>query len=193
LFDPARRIGDRFQLPQKEIVLVRKSLQIVSVLIVFSFLFPGCGYRMAGSGQLPKGIQRIFIAVFENRTRETTAPVIFTNRLIQEFSLRRRESLASSPETADAVLQGRIQELRIDSVSHLEGHAAIERRVTARVDIDLVDPAGKVIWSVQNLSGRESYFVEGNKRSTEMNRKAAIEVISKRMAELIVNRMTEDF
>lgn len=173
--------------------MVRKRLQVASVLIVFAILSTGCGYRLAGGGQLPKGIQRVYIPVFENKTRDTSASRQFTNRLIQEFTLNRKESLANSPESADAILKGTIQNLRIASISHVADHTSLERRVTAKVDIQLVDPAGNVIWSAKNLTGSEAYTVNANKRSTETNREEAIEVISKRMAELIINRMTEDF
>ena len=173
--------------------MVRKQLQIASIVIMFVFLFTGCGYRFAGSGQLPNGVQRIHIPVFKNRTRDTGASTMFTNQLIQEFQLRRPGVVASTPEDADAVLQGTIEHLKLASLSHVEDHSSVERNVTAVVSLVLTGQDGKTMWSVKKMTGREAYFVDADKRSTEINRKEALESIEKKMSEMILNRMTEDF
>ena len=43
------------------------------------------------------------------------------------------------------------------------------------------------------LSDNEAYPVSDNKQTTERNKRVAIEILSKRLAETIYNRLTDDF
>ncbi|MBW2194935.1 MAG: hypothetical protein JRF37_04995 [Deltaproteobacteria bacterium] len=52
---------------------------------------------------------------------------------------------------------------------------------------------GKVIWLTQGLSDNEPFDVSDNKLTTESNRRAAIEVISERLAEKVHDRIFLDF
>ena len=67
-------------------------------------LTSACGYRFAGQGQFPKGVEQIFIQTFENRTSKTGIERVVTNQIIFEFTRQREKSLAGSAETSDAVL-----------------------------------------------------------------------------------------
>jgi hypothetical protein len=51
-----------------------------------------------------------------------------------------------------------------------------------------------VIRSAKGVSASEAYDVmPGNKLATEQNRRDAISALSKRLAQRVYNRMTEDF
>jgi hypothetical protein len=52
---------------------------------------------------------------------------------------------------------------------------------------------GRVIRSIPGISDYEAYNVAADKQATEMNKRRAIETLSKRLAEKIHNRLTEDF
>ena len=68
-----------------------------------------------------------------------------------------------------------------------------ERRVTVTVDLKLTNPEGRLIWSAIGVSANEAYDVMSDKLATEQNRRNAISVLSKRLAERVYSRLTDDF
>jgi hypothetical protein len=59
--------------------------------------------------------------------------------------------------------------------------------------LKLTGPDGRVIWSARGVSANEAYDVMSDKLATEQNRRDAISVLSKRLAEKVYNRITADF
>ena len=83
-------------------------------VIVILLFFSACGYRFAGSGNLPGGIQTVAIEILENRTTETGLENTITNDLIYEFS-RKGRRVQKDSKKADAVLTGVIVSERINN------------------------------------------------------------------------------
>ncbi len=161
-------------------------------IIFLGLIISACGYRFAGGGDLPSGVRSIFIKILENRTGETGVENVFTNDLIYEFTRNRKIVLTNSVE-ADAILTGVIKSMRIRTISRKGSHTPLERRVQVAVDLKLTDPDGSVIWSAKGVSTNEAYSVAPDKHVTEQNRRVAIAALSKRLAEKIYNRLTDDF
>ena len=163
-------------------------------IIFLGIIFSACGYRFAGEGNLPNNVKSIFIKILENRTGETGVENVFTNDLIYEFTRDRKVVLTSS-DKADAILTGVINNMRIRTISRKGSHTPLERRVQVAVDLKLTDPDGSVIWSAKGVSTNEAYNVDpdNNKHVTEQNRRVAISVLSKRLAEKVYNDLTADF
>jgi len=153
-------------------------------------LVSSCGYRFSGSGSLPAGIGRVFISVFDNRTAETGLENTLTGDLRYEFIRYKRNA---NPDEADAVLSGTVKSLRVETISRSGQHSSLERRVTVSVDLKLTDANGRVVWFVEGLADSESYRVESDDQSTNVNKRAAVSALSKRLAENIYYRLTEDF
>ncbi len=160
------------------------------VLCLLSLFFSACGYRFTGGGSLPAGVKSIYIAMLENRTSETGAENIFTNDLIYEFT---KNSEVASKDRADAYLSGTIKSMSIETISHRGTHTSLERRVKIALDLKLTDTDGKVIWVAKDISENEEYDIMSDKLATEQNRRDAISALSKRLAETVYNRLTEDF
>ena len=165
------------------------------------FVWPGifiaiflttCGYRFAGGGELPGGVKTIAIDMLQNRTTETGLENIVTNDLIYEF-IRKGRTVEKNLKKADAVLSGVIASSRITTISRQAQQSALERQITITVNLKLTRSDGSVIWSVSGISDYEAYNVSADKQVTEMNKRQAIETLSKRLAEKIQNRMTENF
>ena len=97
----------------------------IAVIIVCS---TGCGYHFSGSGSLPVGVTRVFIAMLENRSAETGVESLFTNDLIYEFTRNRKESLVQERSLADGILTGTIVSLSVDNISRSSVSTATERR-----------------------------------------------------------------
>lgn len=156
-------------------------------------LLPGCGYQFAEVGQLPGGVQRVFVAVLDNRTAETGIETILSNDLIHEFT-RGGNPVSRNRQGADAVLTGRIADLRIDTVSRRGTQISLSRRVVLSVDLSLTGPSDSILWAVNRVSESQVYdIVEGNKPATEQKRRMAIKTLSKRLAETVYNRLTAGF
>jgi len=171
------------------LILKEKNIWIV-FLCLLSLFFSACGYRFTGRGGLPQGIKTVYIPMLENRTSETGAENIFTNDLIYEFT---KNSEAASKDKADAYLSGTIKSMSIDTISHRGTHTSLERRVKITLDLKLTDADGKVVWVAKDISENEEYDVMSDKLNTEQNRLDAISALSKRLAEKVHNRLTEDF
>ena len=172
-------------------ILKAKDIWIIFfVLCLLSLFFSACGYRFTGGGSLPAGVKSIYIAMLENRTSETGAENIFTNDLIYEFT---KNSAVASKDRADAYLSGTIKSMNIETISHRGTHTSLERRVKIALDLKLTDTDGKVIWVAKDISENEEYDVMSDKLATEQKRRDAISALSKRLAEKVYNRLTEDF
>jgi outer membrane lipopolysaccharide assembly protein LptE/RlpB len=160
--------------------------------IFIALFLSACGYHFAGSGNLPGGLKSIAIDVLKNRTSETGLENIVTNDLINEFILRGR-TVEKNSKKADAVLSGVIESSRITTISRQGQQSPLERQVEITVNLKLTRSDGRVIRSVPGISDYEAYNVAADKQATEMNKRRAIETLSKRLAEKIHNRLTEDF
>jgi 2-keto-3-deoxy-galactonokinase len=166
-----------------------RKLWITLLLCIF---FSACGYRFTGSGSFRGGITSLSIEVFENRTSETGVETTFTNDLIYEVTRDQKVALTRK-ETADAVLTGVIASIWTENISYQEAYASLERRVHVSVDLRLTDLDGKKIWSVKGVTDNEAYAVAQIRQATEQNRDDAISILSKRLAENLYHRLTEDF
>jgi hypothetical protein len=153
-----------------------------------------CGYRFAGQGAYPKGVETIFIEVFENRTGKTGIERVVTNQLVFEFTRQREKSLAGAAENADAVLKGVIRTIRTQTISRVGTEVASQREVIMTVDLGLVEQdGGETIWAAKGIIDRQAYDVAETKLETERNESIALARLSERMSERIFARLTNDF
>jgi len=171
--------------------IFHRQLYIWPVIIILLF-FSGCGYRFAGGGNLPGGIQAIAIEIFKNRTTETGLENTITNDLIYEFT-RKGRSVQKNSKEADAILTGVIEAERIATISRQAQQSALARRVEIIVSLKLTGSDGEVKWSALGVSAFEDYDVATDKQANEISKRRAIETLSKKLAEKVYNRLTEDF
>lgn len=165
--------------------------RIILAVLIAGVGAGACGYRFAGSGNLPGKMNTVFVEVLENRTAETGIEGIFTADLRYEFI---RNKMNAPKAEADGVLSGVIKSLWVGTISRQSENTSQERRVTVSLDLRLKDRAGKVIWTADHLSVSEAYSVQAaNKTVVDNNKREAIAQVSKRVAESIFYRLTEDF
>ena len=166
----------------------------IALLLLCLLLLLACGYRFAGSGSYPEGVNTIFIEVVENRTSKIGVERIVTNQLVFEFSRRRESSLVSKMDEADAILKGSINSIRTQTISRIDTEVANEREVTMTMDLKMIKrEGGAVIWVATGLADREAYDVVNAKIETDRNEELAIRRLSERISERIFNRLTDDF
>jgi outer membrane lipopolysaccharide assembly protein LptE/RlpB len=162
------------------------------VVIFIPLFFSACGYRFAGSGNLPGGIQTVAIEILENRTPETGLENTITNDLIYEFT-RKGRSVQKNSKEADAVLTGVIVSERITTISRQAQQSPLARRVEITVNLSLTGLDGGVKWSASGVSAFEEYDVATDKQVSEVNKRQAIKTLSKKLAEKVHNRLTDNF
>ena len=160
--------------------------------IFISIVLTACGYQFSGRGNLPSGVQTIAVNILKNRTLETGLENILTNDLIFEF-IRSGRAVEKNNKKADAVLSGVIESSRITTISRKGEQSPLARQIEITVNLKLTSSDDRVIWSASGISDYEAYNVAADRQVTEMNKRQAIETLSKRLAEKIQNRMTENF
>ncbi len=151
-----------------------------------------CGYRFAGSGQLPQGIETLNINVFENRTSETGFESRIANDLIYQFTRFGSMKIADKT-TADAFLTGTIKSIKSVTIAHESSTTSTERRLQAIIALKLTAAEGTLLWSDNAISAYETYEVSDDKAQTERNKKSALAILSSRVAERIYYRLTDNF
>lgn len=161
-------------------------------VIIAPLLFSACGYRFAGSGNLPGGIQTIAIEIFQNRTPETGLENTITNDLIYEFT-RKGRSVQKNSKQADAILTGIIVSERITTISRQAQQGPLARRVAITVNLKLTGSDGEVKWSASDVSEFEEYDVAASRQETDSNKRQAIENLSKKLSEKVYSRLTDNF
>lgn len=151
-----------------------------------------CGYRFAEQGGFPGDTHRLFVKVLQNRTQETGVENIVTAALLSELTLRKTDKLVESMDNADVVLSGVVEEVTIGTIAQKKDTAS-ERRVAVTVSVTLTKQEGDVVWQTKGFSDNEAYLVEDNPEQTDQNRRNAIRLLSRRIAEKVVNRLSDNF
>jgi outer membrane lipopolysaccharide assembly protein LptE/RlpB len=152
----------------------------------------GCSYRFSGTGGLPSGMTRIYVSMIQNNVSDVGIENYLTDDLINEFIMRHQQVL-SRQEDAEGILSGNIEYLRDTPVAHSSQSKTTQRRVFLGVRLKLVDSQGKTVWAVNGINSNQAYRVSDDKTLSEQHKEAAIRVLSKRLAEKIYNRLTDDF
>ena len=155
-------------------------------------LMAGCGYHLEGGGYINEDVTRVSVAVFENKSSETRAGMSFTNQLIQEIQAK-TDTVVVDSNQAIRKITGTVNAITFSALSRITSETVVERRVTALVDVQLTGPDGEILWSVKNLSSRESYTVDPDKVDDEAKKREAVEKIALRSAERVVSQMTSNF
>jgi len=164
-----------------------------AAFLIICCTLASCGYRFVTTTTLPAGLQTIHVQVLANKTGEPGIETIFTNDIIFEFT-RAGRSFVTDRDRAEGYLTGTITSVRYQTVAQKNTQVSLERLAICYVDLKLSDRSGAVVWSAQDLSGSQSFFVVAdNKLATEKNQREAIRVLSRRLSENIYYRLTDSF
>ena len=169
--------------------------QIAGLIVTVCIISTACGYRFTGSGNFPSGVKRIFIQIFDNRTSEIGVENDLANELADQFTTRGNSAaLVSSVKNADAVLTGVIASIQITTTSRITETTAAARRVILTVDSKLTTADDRTIWSAQKVAATATYaVVQNNNEATEDNKRLALAQAANELAEILYNRLAEDF
>ncbi|MDA3917012.1 MAG: LPS assembly lipoprotein LptE [Deltaproteobacteria bacterium] len=163
------------------------------ILSVLLLVLTSCGYKLAGGGYLNSDVTHVAVEMMEDKSQATGAGVIFTNALIKEISEKTDTKIVDDTTKAIAILKGRINSITFATLSRSTTESVVERRISASVDMQLVDQGGQIIWSVKNFVSKEEYKVSDDKNTDDSNKIDAVVKISIRNAEKLVTRMVNRF
>jgi Lipopolysaccharide-assembly len=167
--------------------------QVIAVTLLIGMLYGACGYRFAQQDGLPGGTHRLFVSVFQNLTQETGVENIVTAALLSELTLRKTDELVGNLDNSDVVLSGVVEEVTIGTIASKKKDTASERRVTVTINVKLTKQEGGVVWPAKRFSDNQGYQVDDNPERTDQNRRDAIRLLSQRIAEKVVNRLSDNF
>ena len=170
---------------------IRSIFQTASFIFIIS-LCVSCGYQFAGGGYIRNTVATVAVPVMENHSTETTADVAFTNAVIREI-IEKTDTEIVDEKSADAVLKGSIRSISFATLSRATTETVLERRVTATLDVKLINSEGDVIWSVSDFSTDDDYMVSDDQATDDTNREAAIDEIAERSAERLIGKLLVNF
>ena len=163
---------------------------IVPVCLV---LVISCGYRFAGSGGPPQGIEKLYIELLDNKTTESGIDARITNALKNEFIQKYRGVLVGR-ETATAILSGSVIGIRTETVSSRGSLTPLERRIYLTIDLTLKSTGSERIWFAKGITTSDTYtVVSGDKEASEQNKRDILQDLAGRIAEISFHRLADDF
>ena len=168
-----------------------KNLKLI--LSVLLFVVTSCGYQFEGGGYLNSDVTHVAVEMMDNKSSATGAGVVFTNALIKEIAEKTDTKLVDDATKAVAVLKGRINSITFATLSRRTTESVVDRRISAKVDMQLVDKDGKIVWSDKNFTSREEYKVSKDKITDDSNKRDAVVKIATRNAEKVIIRMMNKF
>ena len=167
---------------------VRMMLIISSIALLTS-----CAYRFTGSEGPPRGLEKVFIQLLENKTTEPDINILITNELKNEFIQKYRGILVDR-EHAGAILSGAVVGIRTETVVRRGDLTSLERRVFMTIDLKLKSFGSERIWFARGISDNDTYPVAAaNKEATEQNKREALQGLARRIAEISFHRLSDDF
>ncbi len=154
----------------------------------------GCGYRVVGAaGQLPGGITRVEIPVFENRTTRSDIGRILTEDFIAQILASGKVSIAAGPE-AQATVRGVVTAFRREPITFDSKQRPLENRLTLVMDLTLTTrPANKALFAERNVSVRQDYPVQNDLQENDRREDEALRDASRQMSQKLVGLMLEGF
>lgn len=156
------------------------------------FMAASCGYHFEGGGYLNETVVKVAVMVFENNSAEDDVELLFTNALVQEI-VQKSDTVVVDTEQADSVLKGSVKAITFKTVSRSTAESVVERRITAKVDLQLIDKDGEIIWSVQDFITYDEYQVSDDQLEDESNKHTKIADIAERSAEKLVSKLLTNF
>lgn len=156
----------------------------------------GCGYHVAGTARrLPPDVKTIAVPIFVNDSSRFRIEQMVAAAVTREFIERTSFGITPNPTEADAVLKGRIKDVRSGVVTFdLNTGRATTLQIQVTADVQLVAThTGKVLFSNSNYIFREQYQVSQSQSALFEEDQPALERLSRDLARTLVTEILENF
>ncbi len=161
-----------------------------------ALLSASCGYRVAGRGdRLPPDVKTIAIPIFENETPRFRIEQRVAAAVTREFVERTKFRITPEPQGADAVLRGKIKEVRSGVITFdLKTGRATSLQVQVLADVQLIDQhTHKVLFANSNYTFREQYQISQDTSALFEEQQPALDRLSRDLARTLVTAILENF
>jgi hypothetical protein len=153
---------------------VRYYVLIVAVISCL-LLIACCGYSTRSL--LPSHMQRIHIALFENRTLKAGLDELATNTVIEAF--RSGSNLRIVDEgSADLLLEGSVSGYSKDPHTYTSDQTVLEYKITVRYSVRCVDGVRNEVFWEGDVSDWALYDIDEEQGIREAARKAADRLVT---------------
>jgi hypothetical protein len=142
----------------------RRSSLMVATIGVLLLGLADCGYNFPGEGRtLPGGATSIYIAKFENRTRDAGLENYLLESLQAEVSRRGQFALTKERAEAQLALEGTILSLETRPVAFSSNDEAVGYQTFITISAALKNTkSGDVAWRISALRESDSYGAVAN-------------------------------
>jgi outer membrane lipopolysaccharide assembly protein LptE/RlpB len=167
-----------------------------ALALAIAFLMTGCGYHVAGrSDALPKTIHVIAVPALENATNSYRIEQKLTSATVREFLAATSYKISSNPESADAVLRGKVVSLEaLPLLFDTKTGRATTMLVTVKCQVTLTQTdTQKTLFHTDNFLFREKYEISTDVKSFFEEQDPALDRLAKDFARRLVAAVTENY
>jgi len=164
-------------------------------IFAMSFGLAGCGYHVAGRGDLlPKDIRTIAVPAWGNATTQYKLSDLLAEAVTRELNTRTRYRVVADPKDADATLTG--------SVANFLSYPTVLDPTTGRgtgvqailyIQVRLMDKSGKILFERPNFEVRERYEISTDPKQYFDEGPNAMKRLSSDVARSVVSAILEKF
>jgi len=131
-------------------------MQRATLLVVLASLVNlGCGYSM--SSTLDEKYQTIYVAAFENESREYDLQAPLTNAIVRKF-LQDGRLRVVGPGEADLVVAGSVLDYQLSGLTFADDDEVAQFRMYVSARVQVMDArTGEVLWQERNMLGENSF------------------------------------
>lgn len=154
----------------------------------------GCGYHVGGKGDmLPKTLHTIACPAFKNATTKYKLTGLLPQEIGREFTARTSYKVVADPKNADAVLEGTIKGYyAAPTVYDPATGRSSGVLLSVWLDLTLRERAtNKVLYTRTSMEVRERYEITADQRSYIDESDAALERMSRSVAQQVVSSILE--
>jgi curli biogenesis system outer membrane secretion channel CsgG len=165
-------------------------------LLVSAFLFPGCGYHVAGRGSsLPPDVKTIAVPIFTNKSRQYRIEQRLSGAVTHELIERTHYKVTSDPEQADAVIEGTVKSVSTGVIAfNINTGAATALQVVVAAEVRVVDRhTKKVLFSNPGYVFRDEYQVSQSNSQLFEEEEPALNRVAQDFARTLVTDILENF
>ena len=162
--------------------------------LVAAALLVACGYRIVGvGGQLPGGVTRVEVPVFENRTSRTDVGRVLTEKFINQL-LGSAKVQVTTGEGAEALIQGTVTSYKREPITFDSKQKPLENRLTIVMDVKLVLKADKrQLFGEKGVTVRQDYPVKTDLQENDRLEEQALHSATEQMSQKLISLMLESF
>jgi hypothetical protein len=153
-----------------------------------------CGYRVVGlGGQLPGGVTRVEVPVFENRTSRTDIGRVLTEAFIRELQGAAKLRVVRGEE-AQALIQGTVTVYKREPITFDSKETPLENWLTIVMVVNLATRGGnRPLFSEKAVTIRYDYPLQTDLQVNDRLEDEALIEASKLMSQKLVSLMLEGF